>query len=149
MKKDSFLGRGWAFPPQFTKEPCAPVMVADWEDIQQSLHILLQTRVRERIMQSGYGCNLDVMLFESMSTTFMSFIRNHIESAIRVYEPRVNLLQVVIDPRQHFDDNQRGMVVIRVDYEVRGTNRRDNVVYPYYFNEGTNVGEASFPTSLK
>ena len=149
MEKLSFLGRGWKFPPQFSKQPCAPLMVEGLDDIKESLHILLQTRVRERVMQLGYGCNLDMLMFEPMSSTFLAFVKDHVSSAIRLYEPRVNLLQVVLDPRQQFDNMNRGTVVIHVDYEVRGTNRRDNIVYPYYLNEGTNVGESSFPTELK
>ena len=148
MEKISFLGRGWKFPPQFSRDINGPLMVQDFEDIQESLHILLKTRVRERIMQSGYGSNLELLLFESMSTTFLTFMKDQIANAILTYEPRVNLIQVAIDARQQFDDQNRGTIVILIDYEVRGTNRRDNIVYPFYLNEGTNVSEASFPKSL-
>jgi uncharacterized protein len=149
MDKRSFLGRGWKFPPQFSKSINGPLMVEDEVDIKESLMILMQTRVRERIMQSGYGCNLDVLLFEPMSTTFLAYVKDHVSSSIRLYEPRVNLLDVIIDPRTVNDGLMRGSVTLNISYEIRATNRRDNVVYPNYLNEGTNVDDASFPSTLK
>jgi uncharacterized protein len=137
----SFMGRGWAFPPTFIKNPCIALTVEAEEDIRESLHILLQTRLRERVMQSNYGCNLDMLLFESITTTFLSFVKDHVSSSIRLYEPRVNLLQVTMDTTNLFS----GMILIRIDFEVRATNRRDNIVYPFYLNEGTHVDVASFP----
>jgi uncharacterized protein len=111
------------------------------EDIRQSLVILLQTRMRERVMLSSYGCNLDMLLFESITTTFLSFVKDHVSSSIRLFEPRVNLLQVTMDTR----NVTGGMIMISVDFEVRATNRRDNIVYPFYLNEGTHVDIGSFP----
>jgi uncharacterized protein len=137
------MGRGWAFPPTFSKQTCAVVTSETEEDIRQSLHILLQTRMRERVMQSSYGCNLDMLLFESITTTFLSFVKDHVSTSIRLYEPRVNLLQVTMDTRDLFS----GAILIRVDFEVRATNRRDNIVYPFYLNEGTHVDTSSFPTT--
>jgi uncharacterized protein len=137
----SFMGRGWAFPPTFSKRPCTAVTTEAEEDIRQSLVILLQTRMRERVMLSSYGCNLDMLLFESITTTFLSFVKDHVSSSIRLFEPRVNLLQVTMDT----SNVTGGMIIIRVDFEVRATNRRDNIVYPFYLNEGTHVDIGSFP----
>jgi uncharacterized protein len=137
----SFMGRGWKFPPTFIKHPSVALTVETEEDIRESLYILLRTRLRERVMQSSYGCNLDMLLFESITTTFLSFVKDHVSSSIRLYEPRVNLLQVTMDTSNMFS----GMIMIRVDFEVRATNRRDNIVYPFYLNEGTHVDVGSFP----
>ena len=67
---DSFLGTGWSFPPSFDKERGETEMLSDVEDIQSSLHILLTTRLGERVMQPTYGCNLDELVFEALSSTF-------------------------------------------------------------------------------
>jgi uncharacterized protein len=135
------MGRGWVFPPTFSKRPCMAATTDAEEDIRQSLVILLQTRMRERVMLSSYGCNLDMLLFESITTTFLSFVKDHVSSSIRLFEPRVNLLQVTMDTR----NVTGGMIMISVDFEVRATNRRDNIVYPFYLNEGTHVDIGSFP----
>ena len=63
--KQSFLGRGWSFPPEFSKTNNTVVLTEDENDIEKSLQILLSTRPGERIMVPDYGCNLDELLFKT------------------------------------------------------------------------------------
>ncbi len=53
----AFLGIGWGFPPEFQKHAYAfgVKMVAEEEDISESLRILLSTRPEERVMQPPDG----------------------------------------------------------------------------------------------
>ena len=48
----AFLGVGWSFPPEFHRhgDSLAVKMVAEEDDIRESLTILLSTRPGERIM---------------------------------------------------------------------------------------------------
>jgi len=64
----SFLGTGWSFPPKFNAAQGSVEVTSDELDIQRSLEILLATRKGERVMQPDYGCNLDEMVFEPMTT---------------------------------------------------------------------------------
>jgi phage baseplate assembly protein W len=49
IENNSFLGRGWSFPPSFD-DTCMDVkMLNGAEDIESSLQILLSTRLGERI----------------------------------------------------------------------------------------------------
>lgn len=80
--KRSFLGTGWGFPPQFDDITSAVVMISDVEDINSSLGILLATRQGERVMQPTYGCNLDELVFEPLTTTFKTYIKDLIATAI-------------------------------------------------------------------
>ena len=59
----SFLGRGWSFPPTFSKSTQNLLMTSDEEDIQKSLEILLSTTIGERFLQPAYGCNLENFVF--------------------------------------------------------------------------------------
>ena len=61
MKDDnSFLGIGWGFPPTFVKDGQNRVQPASGiQDINESLEILLSTSLGERIMQPGFGANLN------------------------------------------------------------------------------------------
>ena len=43
MDEKSFLGRGWSFPPTFSKNQADVELVESRKDIDQSLHILLST----------------------------------------------------------------------------------------------------------
>jgi uncharacterized protein len=129
--KKSFLGVGWSFPPTFHKNPCSVQMVADEEDIQQSLEILLSTRHGERVMQPEYGCNLDVLLFEPINTSLITFVKDLIEKAILYHEPRIALQKLDIKTDQVLE----GLLLIELEYVIRSTNSRYNLVYPFYLNE--------------
>lgn len=51
QNKNSFLGKGWAFPPEFSHNDNPTRMFNYEEDIRQSLIILLSTRTGERIQK--------------------------------------------------------------------------------------------------
>jgi phage baseplate assembly protein W len=110
-------------------------MVSEEADIHESLQILLSTRKGERIMQPDYGCNLDEMVFESMNTTFKTYIREMIRTAILFYEARIDLHTVKVDDSRETE----GVILIILEYTVRTTNSRFNFVYPYYKKEGTEL----------
>ncbi|GAB2835146.1 GPW/gp25 family protein [Ferruginibacter profundus] len=129
--KKSFLGVGWSFPPTFYKNPCQVQMVSDEEDIRQSLEILLSTRHGERIMQPEYGCNLDVLLFEPINTSLITFVKDLIEKAVLYHEPRIELKKTAIKTDQALE----GLLLIELEYVIRTTNSRYNMVYPFYLNE--------------
>lgn len=135
MSNKSFLGTGWSFPPSFNKSLTQVEMLSDEVDIQSSLHILLTTRLGERVMQPTYGCNLDDLVFESLTSTFKSYIRDLVKTAILFHEPRIKLNKVELDDSRDIE----GIILISVDYTVRTTNTRFNFVFPYYKNEGTDI----------
>jgi phage baseplate assembly protein W len=132
---DSFLGTGWSFPPTFNQATGSVDMTSDEQDVQISLQILLATRKGERVMQPDYGCNLDEMVFEPMTTSFKTYIRETIKTAILFYEPRIELNSIKIDSSRETE----GVILIIIDYTTRTTNSRFNFVYPYYKKEGTEI----------
>lgn len=129
-----FLGRGWSFPPKFDAVNKTVIMTAEEKDIESSLHILLSTRLGERIMQPTYGCNLDDMVFETMNLTMLTYMKDLIENAILYHEARIELDNVDIDTTRQ----NEGCFLIVLNYRVRTTNSRYNYVYPYYLNQVTN-----------
>lgn len=134
--KDSFLGTGWGFPPEFNKKGTGRVeMLSDEADIKSSLNILLSTRLGERIMVPNYGCNLDELLFKPLNLTLKTFVRELIKNAILYYEPRIDAEKIQIDQGNELD----GELLIIIDYRIRATNSRNNLVFPFYKEEGTNV----------
>ena len=131
----SFLGTGWGFPPTFNRTTLQVNMLSDEADIQSSLEILLSTRQGERVMLHKYGCNLDEMVFEPMTTTFKTYIKDMIQTAILYYEPRIDVKKITLDDSR----DAEGVILVIIEYVVRSTNSRYNFVYPFYKNEGTQV----------
>ena len=131
----SFLGTGWGFPPDFDNTTNNVVMLSDEEDIQSSLEILLSTRPGERVMRPDYGCNLDELVFESLTTTFTTYIKDLITTAILYHEPRIQVNKIDLQEAGELE----GRILIIIEYTIRSTNSRINFVYPYYRAEGTEI----------
>ena len=132
---EQFLGKGWAFPLVFENQGRTIRMVDAEEDIRQSLHILLSTELGERVMRPDFGWRRDTLVFEPLSTTFATYLKGEIETAILFYEPRIDLNRVSFN----VSANVEGLIEIRLDYTIRTTNSRGNLVYPFYLDEANLV----------
>ena len=128
----NFLGRGWSFPPRFDADRRA-VMVAGIEDIEESLRILFRTRRGERVMQHAYGTLLHQMVFEEITDDTLTELRVMLEKAVLYFEPRIALER--LDIRVSPDD--LGTLLLQLEYRVRTTNTRHNMVYPLYLDQAT------------
>jgi phage baseplate assembly protein W len=132
---DQFLGRGGGFPVTFGNQGRAVKVAEAEEDIRQSLEILLSTHVGERVLNPTFGWKRDSLMFEPLSTSFAAYLTRDIETAILFFESRVELSSVNFET----EPGQEGLVLIRIDYTVRTTNTRTNLVYPFYVTEATNA----------
>jgi phage baseplate assembly protein W len=130
-----FLGRGWQFPPSFDRLSGQVGMVAAEEDIRQSLMILFSTVPGERVMLPEYGCPLHLHVFDAMTQHNLTHLNSLISDAVLRYEPRILLEDVQFDTSGALD----GLLRITLVYLIRQTNTRSNMVFPFYFGEGTNV----------
>ena len=129
----SFTGTGWSFPPTFTRGGAEVELVSGAEDIHQSLQILLSTRLGERVMQDGFGCDLSYVLFEEVDQSLVNSLTSIISDAILYHEPRISLDSLDISE----SETQPGLLLIGIEYTIRSTNSRFNMVYPFYVNEAT------------
>ncbi|MCY1718977.1 GPW/gp25 family protein [Prolixibacteraceae bacterium Z1-6] len=131
----SFLGTGWSFPPEFKKETKGVKMLQDEDDIKSSLEILLTTRLGERIMVPDYGCNLNELLFKPLNLALKIYVIDLIKTAILYHEPRMEITKISISQ----SDDLSGKLFINIDYIIRVTNSRKNMVFPFYKEEGTEL----------
>lgn len=141
IQSPPFLGTGWSFPPEFVQNGRGVVMTSDEEDIHNSLEILFGTLQGERLMLPRYGLKPHEQLFEPASTTMTAFLEDRIKTAILIHEPRIRLLSLEVQS----PDPNAGTMRISLDYEVRATNSRYNLVFPFYRSDsnelsGTLVG---------
>ena len=129
----AFLGRGWSFPPVITETGVR--MSAYEQDIRESLHVLFSTAPGERVCRYDYGCPLRRYAFEPLTTQLLVRMRGDISRAVTLYEPRIALEDVSFEKQP-----ERGVLLVRLTYTVVRTNNRHNMVYPFYLNEGTSIG---------
>ncbi|HEY9619169.1 MAG TPA: GPW/gp25 family protein [Crinalium sp.] len=130
----AYLGTGWSFPPTFNNASRGVELVSAEDDIWQSLYILLSTSLGERVMQPTYGCNLEELLFETLSPNVASNIKELLRTAILYHEPRIHLDRIDLS----LSDQLQGVVNIAIDYTILSTNSRFSLVYPFYLQEGAN-----------
>ena len=135
MASNDFLGRGWSFPPSFSKELLTVEMTERETDIEKSLQILLTTTLGERVMQPKYGCNMEELLFEPLNRTIKTIIIDKIRTSLLYFEPRIDAKKIELDMTNELE----GQVLISIEYIIRATNSRYNFVFPYYINEGTEI----------
>jgi phage baseplate assembly protein W len=133
----AFLGIGWSFPPEFHRhaDGLGVKMVVEEADIAESLEILLSTSPGERLMQPSYGCGLHAMVFETINQSTITRLKDLIDRAVLFFEPRITLDDIDINT----EDALEGVLKIRLNFTVRKTNSRSNIVYPFYYLEGSQV----------
>ena len=128
---EAFLGKGWSFPPEFFSNGAGVEMVSGEEDIRQSLNILLSTSLAERTMFSSYGCELSRHLFEEIDQGLVNGLKSTVGDAILNNEPRIETDSIEVTQ----SSENSGLLLIAIDYTIRTTNNRYNMVYPFYINE--------------
>lgn len=134
-ENNAYLGFGWSFPPRFSKTARQVELMSAESDICESLSILLSTRIGERVMQPTYGCDLSDLIFEPLSPTVVSSIKELIRTAILYHEPRIKLDDIQLQLHEQLE----GVVNIGLDFTVLSTNSRFSFVYPFYFQEGAEL----------
>lgn len=127
---DDIIGRGWSFPPSFNHDSGRVEMTTGIEDINNSLAIIFNTELGERLMNPKFGCSIRSQLLEPMTTGTIAYMQHLLQTAILYHESRIDPEQVQVQA-----DQQAGRLDIAVTYTVRGTNSRFNYVYPFYLAE--------------
>jgi uncharacterized protein len=136
-QKVAFQGTGWKFPPSFDPYTRDTVMTSGEKSILTSLQILMSTSMGERLMQPLYGTDLHPYFFKNGDLGTVTKIQTLIEDAIIQYEPRISTNGVSVDIGRL---NER-ILSVAIDYTVRRTNSRNNIVFPFYLQEGNLIPE--------
>jgi len=127
-----FLGRGWKFPVNVDAATGRISMSEYEQDIKEAMWVILSTAKGERIMRPDFGCGIHDFVFASINTATLALIENSVREALIMSEPRIELTAVTISS----DEINNGKLIINIDYRVRTTNNRFNLVYPFYLKEG-------------
>ena len=119
-----FHGRGWAFPVGVG--PGGGIALAEGEDdIKQAVRIIVGTVLGERQMRPDFGCAAHELVFDQTDASLTGKARFYVRNALERWEPRIEVERV----EARIDGLK---LLIEVEYTVRRTNRRDNIIYPYY-----------------
>src|SRR5262245_24172928 len=124
------LGRGWKFPVQV--DAAGRIALSEYEDdVREAIRIVLLTSLGERAMRPDFGAGLHDYVFASMSATTIGQVQASVRDALIRWEPRIQVLacRVAAEP------GEVGLLQIGLEYRVRATNTRFNLVFPFYLRE--------------
>jgi hypothetical protein len=124
---DNFLGVGWKSPVGL--DPDKQIEMAYYDEcVSQSIWTILSTAYGERLMRPDFGCGLHDMVFANNSAGNSGQIVSEVQQALIQWEPRIDVLDVDVEA----DTTLPNRLLIQINYQVRTTNNRFNLVYPFY-----------------
>jgi phage baseplate assembly protein W len=134
MADPDFLGRGWKYQ---SDKPVSvwdgKIAYSEGEDsIKESIMIILGTARGERVMRPDFGCDLNRLVFALNNTTTATLIDSYVRESLLKYEPRIEVTDVRVNP----DEDEGNKLYIDIEYTVKTSNTRDNLVYPFYLERG-------------
>jgi len=128
--RTAYLGRGLRFPIRVNALGSIE-LVSALEDIEQSIMIILSTRVGERLMRPEFGCRAHDLIFEPRDAVFIGKMREYVTEALTFWEPRIELLDV----RPEFDPGADGAVYVSIDYVAKSSHDERSIVYPFFIEQ--------------
>ncbi|MCH2225876.1 MAG: GPW/gp25 family protein [Crocinitomicaceae bacterium] len=133
--QDELLGTGWKFPPTFHKHSDAVEMVSGELDVDESIYLILHTKLSERIMRPDFGSNIHELIFEPLNANLETYMISSLKAALAEGEPRIVLQSLTLEQPQA----GIGRVDISIEYSIIETHTTRNLVIPFYTPENTNL----------
>lgn len=94
--------KGIAFPFQITgggSVATSELTTDDYRRVKDSIYQILMTYPGERIMNPEFGCRIKNFIFDNITDiTILGMVKYEIETAINKWEPRIQLLDVILTP---------------------------------------------------
>ena len=122
-----FVGRGLAWPMQVDHSGSIRLTRGP-EEIDSGLRLVLLTAPGERVMRPEFGCRIHELVFEPVNANTLGRMTQAVREALTRWEPRIDIDAVSVAE----DQNISGLVHISIDYRIRATNDRRNLVHPFY-----------------
>ena len=136
IQQHNFLGSGWSFPVRFSVGNYQLHTTAGEENVNESIDLVLLTRMGERCFEPGFGSGLQQFFFRTMDETLKGEIIDKVKDSLLHNEPRIEVEEVTVN----FTDMQTGLTEIYISYRSNSSNTRHNHVFPFHLKEGTNLG---------
>jgi len=128
MSGSDFLGLGWNFPPGLDAGGQIELAASGDDGVRQSIWTILATSPGERVMRPGFGCGLNDLVFGVNNAATATAVAATVRQALATWEPRIDVLDVWAVP----DTARPSVLLIEINYQIRSTNSRYNLVYPFY-----------------
>jgi phage baseplate assembly protein W len=104
------------------------------QDVDEAIRIILSTPIGERRMRPRFGCGVHDLTFATNDPATHGLIRYHVLQALAMWEPRIEVREDGVHVST--DESDPSRVLVSIEYVLRATNQRRNLVYPFYLIPG-------------
>lgn len=111
-----------AYKPSLTQSGDANFL-ENAKSVKQALLTIINTPIGSRLFEPDFGCDIRRFIFEPIDAQTKTDIKDTVEGAIGRFEPRVSLIQVIINETTSPDGFS-----IDVQYRLKEVNIRDSIV---------------------
>lgn len=125
-----FLGSGWKFPVRVNARGGLSYSQHE-QDIEEAIWIILSTAKGERVMEPNFGCGIHEFVFAPNNPGTRGAMIFEVQKSLAEFEARIDVDSVRVESFPESDNR----LLIYVDYRVRTTNAKRNLVYPFYLTE--------------
>ncbi len=123
-----FRGSGWDFPVALASDGTVRVTPDGEAAVRNSIWMILSTSPGERLMRPDFGCGIGDHVFDLSGPATAGAIADSVRAALLAAEPRIELLDIEVAP----DPQDQARLLVAIDYRLRSSNSRLNLVYPFY-----------------
>lgn len=125
-KDDDYVGYGFAYPLRVNLQGEFDLSSGE-TNIEESIKIILRTNLGERLYRPDFGSRLSELEFEPVNAETLLLSKMYTEEAIKKWEPRISLKQVIAEPKM-----DGSLIDLRIVYEIKKTRNTRSMIYPFY-----------------
>jgi uncharacterized protein len=122
----TYLGKGLSFPIHTSLQGGFKLSAAE-KNLEESIQIILATKIGERVYRPDFGCRLSELTFAPMNTQTLLLARIYVKEALMKWEPRIQVEGVYAD-----SDPIKGRLDLKILYYPKDTHDLRSIVYPFY-----------------
>lgn len=126
-----FIGRGWAFPIR-TDANGGIALVSREREVAEAIRVIVSTVPGERPMRPEFGCRIHDFVFSPADSATADAISAEVTRALRMWEHRIDVGDVDV----LFTEDDPTVFYIDIKYQMKQTNDRHNLVFPFYVIPG-------------
>ncbi|MGK7891973.1 MAG: GPW/gp25 family protein [Leptolyngbyaceae cyanobacterium] len=124
----ALVGEGWGFPMRMTVQGGFQLS-HDHRSLEESISIILGTRLGERVYRPDFGSRLHELVFAPLNDETLLLAQIYAREALQQWEARILIEAVSSTPVP-----ETASLNILVNYRIRKTYHRHSFVYPFYLN---------------
>lgn len=126
-----YIGQGFSFPLGVTIQGSFPLS-QDIKNIEESIALILGTKLGERIYRPDFGSRLSELVFAPLNSETLVRLRLYVQEALEMWESRIIIEGIYAEP-----DPVQGRINVLIAYRPKESYDSHSLIYPFYLMSPT------------